>query len=89
MSKTIPLIFNIFKDCGTCEHLCFLETTIDKPEVAKCSLTNEIVTDEKHNSTTGIVYKDIECDKWIFDKRLLEDTGYFIDLETSPTEIKE
>lgn len=89
MSKTIPLTFNVFKDCGTCEHVCFLETTLDnEPEVAKCSLSDEIITDDATTSDT-IVYKNIDCDKWKFDKTLLDDTGHFIDLETSPLDAKE
>ena len=89
MERTVPIIINVFKNCETCKHLSFLETTIDKPEIAECLLTKKIVTDETHDSSIGIVYKDIECDNWGFDKRLLDDSSYFIELETSQLDLEE
>lgn len=83
MKKTIPLTINVFKECGTCCHICFLETGIDEPALAKCSLSNAIVTVD---CETGIEYIDIDCAEWSFEKRLLDDSYYFLDLETSPVE---
>lgn len=46
MRKTTQITLNVFKDCGTCTNLCHLEVGIDEPEIAKCSLSNEIITKE-------------------------------------------
>ena len=36
-----------------------------------------------------IEYIDIDCDKWKFDKRLLEEIEYFIDLNNSSSSVEE
>lgn len=87
MRKTTPLIINVFKDCGTCTHLCHFEVDIGEPEIAKCELSDEIVTKAKDNGS-DIEYIDIDCKEWAFDKRLLDDSYYFVELETSPVENK-
>lgn len=82
--RTEPIIINVFKDCGTCACLEFMEDNI---EIGKCNLSNKIVTNNE--SKNQIEYIDIDCDKWRFDKRLLEEIEYFIDLNNSSSSVEE
>lgn len=82
--RTEPIIINVFKDCGTCAYLEFMEDNI---EIWKCKLSNKVVTNNE--SINQIQYIDIDCDKWRFDKRLLEEIEYFIDLNNSSSFVEE
>lgn len=85
--RTEPIIINVFKDCATCAYLKFMENTLDDIEIGKCNLSNKVVTNSE--SINQITYIDIDCDKWKFDKRLLEEIEYFIDLNNSSSSVEE
>lgn len=85
--RTEPIIINVFKDCGTCAYLKFMENTLDDIEIGKCNLSNKVVTNSE--SINQITYIDIDCYKWKFDKRLLEEIEYFIDLNNSSSSVEE
>ncbi len=77
--KTVEIKIKVFKDCGTCKHICFLENlSVDVPEIAKCEIFNKTVAIEEKKK--GIVYDNTECAKWEFDTSLLEDCSSFLDL---------
>lgn len=79
-TKITPITINVFKDCGTCKHICFLENlSLDVPEIAKCEIFNKIVARE--DKKIGIKYENEECEKWEFNYFLLDDCSSFIDLE--------
>lgn len=59
----------------------------DNIEIWKCKLSNKVVTNNE--SINQIQYIDIDCDKWRFDKRLLEEIEYFIDLNNSSSFVEE
>lgn len=84
--RTEPII-NVFKDCGTCAYLEFMENTLDNIEIWKCNLSNKVVTNNE--SINQITYIDINFNKWKFDKRLLEEIEYFIDLNNSSSSVEE
>ena len=43
MSKKVELKISVFKDCGTCKHIKFLNDWA----TAKCLLSNKIVIEKK------------------------------------------
>ncbi len=75
--KTHKVVIEVYKDCGTCIHTSFDDVGIDEPTIARCSFDNKIVT--KPNQKLGIEYIDIDCDKYKFDEKLLDDSGFCID----------
>jgi hypothetical protein len=76
MQKTTLIAIEVLKSCETCQELTFEETLLHEPEVARCNLTNQIVT--LLNSNNEIEYKKTDCSNWGFDKRMLDDCSYFI-----------
>ncbi|MEV9477596.1 hypothetical protein ACOTVS_11770 [Aliarcobacter butzleri] len=80
MAKTTPITINVFKDCGTCTHICFSENLeIDVPEIAKCEIYNKIVAEE--DNKRGIIYCDEDCNEWKFDYELLKEYSHIIDFK--------
>ena len=75
MSKKVELKISVFKDCGTCKHIKFLNDWA----TAKCLLSNNIVIENAFDSNR----KEKEpCEKWEFNYKLLEEAECgFIDLK--------